>query len=103
MLHSFDAIKLTGILNGPNEPIAMLDVRHLLLNFRTKDVPWGSPAQELAGDDAHGLAVVWIRPELLQPLDRVLLYALLLAHELQQAAQLAAPRTQVVDQSIHVL
>ena len=86
MLHSFDAIKLTRILNGSNEPIAMLDVRHLLLNFRTKDVPWGSSPQELAGDDAHGLAVVWIRPELLQPLDRVLFYALLLAHELQEAA-----------------
>lgn len=102
MLHSFDAIKLTWILNGSNEPVPMLYVRHLLLNFRTKDVPWGSSPQELAGDDAHGLAVL-ARPELLQPLDRVLFYALLLAHELEEAAQLAALGAKVVHQSIHVL
>ena len=103
MLHSFDAIELTRVLNGPNESIAMLYVRHLLLNLRTKDVSWGSSPQELAGDDAQGLAVYWIRPELLQPLNRVLFYALLLAHELQEAAQLAAPRREVIHESIHVL
>lgn len=103
MLHSFDAIKLTWILNGSNEPVPMLYVRHLLLNFRTKDVPRGSSPQELTRNDAHGLAVLCARPELLQPLDCVLFYALLLAHELEESAQFAALRGKVIDEFIHVL
>ena len=66
LLHNSNSLnvgKFSWVLNGLQEFVAMLDVMHLLLNFRTKDIAKRSLPQELGRNYPHSLPILFIHPQ----------------------------------------